>query len=150
MSQASTATNTFKLPEKLNMAGPTPAPRARPALLVFHRPPPPVPHRATATPAQDQSHCQRPARLPLAAAGAVVGEVLGADAAPSGPGWNTSARFAAQTAAVTRRCGPSQPESPGVASWIPAAALGCPPARATWAVSSPAPQKNDQNLSLLS
>src|SRR5208283_115755 len=50
MSQGSSATSTFRLPEKLNMTWPVLSPAPPPVPPVFHRPLPPALRRATATP----------------------------------------------------------------------------------------------------
>ena len=133
MSQASTATNTFKLPEKLNMAWLMPAPGLPPAPPAFRPPLPGASRRATAIPTGSQppplGRMQRP--LPIAGAGVAAPSLWRDDyVAPSWPAWNTLIRSAAQTGAATHRCGPTPQECPAVEPSTPAADLWGPSAQA--------------------
>ena len=104
MSGAPTATNTFKLPEKLNMAWIAPARPLPPKPLVFHRPLPVEPRRATATPARCRSQplAAIQQRLPQAVVEAAAPTVCRCHdcVSPSWPGLNILIQSAAQTGEV--------------------------------------------------
>ena len=126
MSHASTATNTFKLPEKLSMVWSMPAPSSPPAPPAFHPLLPGAPRRATAIATGSQPPplglIQRP--LPIAAAGVAAPSLGATTCCTQLASVEYLIRSAAQTGAATHRCGSAPQECPAVEPSSPAAALG--------------------------